>query len=150
MQSKQVNPCFVFTLIRVRVRDFLSRTSVSELVATCSDFLRHRRQSSSEVVQCACSKPPVHVVATVGYQKWPLPRVTSDPSLGYSVNTILSGARTLTRTRILGQCKCKCPFTLEGGLIISRVQLPIVVISHMAKVSNQMWTIISLVQIQSW
>ena len=88
-------------------------TSVSDLVATCSDFLGHGRPSSSEVVQCACSKPPVYVVATAGYQKWPLPRVTSDPSLGCSVNTILSGSRTLNRTRILGQCKCKGAFTLH-------------------------------------
>ena len=34
--------------------------------------------------------------------------MTSDPSLWCSVNTILSGSRTLTRTRILGECKCKC------------------------------------------
>ena len=88
----------------------LPRTSVSELVATCSDFLGNGRPSSSEVVQCACSKPPVYVVATAGYQKWPLSRVKSDPSLGCSVNTILSGSWTLTRTRILGQCKCKCTF----------------------------------------
>ena len=87
-------------------------TSVSELIATCSDLLGHGRPSSSEVVQCACSKPPLHVVATAGYQKWPLPRVTSDPSLGCSVNTILSGSRTLTRTRTLGQCKCKCALTV--------------------------------------
>ena len=84
----------------------LPRSSVSELVTTCSDFLGHGRPSSSKVVQCACSKPPVHVVTTAGYQKWPLPGVTSDPSLGCSVNTILSGART----RILGQYKCKCAF----------------------------------------
>ena len=49
-----------------------------------------------------------------GYQKWPGPRMTSDPSLGCSVNTILSGARTLTRTRILGQCKCKCALRRIG------------------------------------
>ena len=90
----------------------LSRTSVSKLVATCSNFLGHGRPSSSGVVQCACSKPPVHVVTTAGYQKWPLPRVTSDPSLRCSVNTILSGSRTLTRTWILGQCKCKCALNL--------------------------------------
>ena len=45
-----------------------SRPSVSELVATCSDSLRRRRPSSSKVVWCACPKPPVHVVATAGYQ----------------------------------------------------------------------------------
>ena len=86
----------------------LPRTSVSELVATCSDFLGHGRPSSSKVVQCACSKPLIHVVPTVGYQKRPLPRVTSNPSLGYNVTTTHSGARTLTRTWILGQYKCKC------------------------------------------
>ena len=88
-----------------------SRTSVSDLVATRSDFLGRGRPRSSEIVLCACSKPPVQVLATAGYQKWPGPRVTSDPSLGCSVNIILSGAWTLTRTRILGQCKCKCVLT---------------------------------------
>ena len=50
---------------------FLSRTSVCELVATCSDFLGLGRPSASEVVQCACSKLPVHMVATAGYQNGP-------------------------------------------------------------------------------
>ena len=36
---------------------FLSRTSVSKLVATCSNFFGHGSLSSSKVVQCACSKP---------------------------------------------------------------------------------------------
>ena len=101
----------VYTDTNPRAR-LLPRMSVSELMATCSDFLRHERPSSSKVVQCACSKPPLHVVTTAGYQKWPLPLVTSDPSLGCSVNTILSGSRTLTQTRILGQCKCKCALTV--------------------------------------
>ena len=74
---------------------FLSRMSVSEHVATCSDFLGHGRPSLSEVVQYAyscgryCRLP-----------KWGWPRMTSDPSLGCSVNTILSGARTRTRTPV--------------------------------------------------
>ena len=42
-QSKQVTWCFVFTLIWVCVPRFLSRTSVSELVTTCSNFLGCRR-----------------------------------------------------------------------------------------------------------
>ena len=42
---------------------FLSRMSAFELVATCSDFLGC--PSSSEVVQYACSKLPVHGVATL-------------------------------------------------------------------------------------
>ena len=49
--------------------------------------------------------------------KWPLPQVTSDPSLGCSVNTILSGSRTLTRTWILGQCKCKCALNILFWLV---------------------------------
>ena len=44
--------------------------------------------------------------------KWPWPRITSDPSLGWSVNKTRSGARTLTRTRMLGQCTCKCALKL--------------------------------------
>ena len=47
----------------------LPRMSLSQLVATCNDFLGHGRTNSSEVVQCACSKPPVHVVAIAGCQK---------------------------------------------------------------------------------
>ena len=39
-----------------------------------------------------------------GLPKWPWPRITSDPRLGCSVNKTQSGARTLTRTRMLGQC----------------------------------------------
>ena len=92
----------------------LSRTSVSELVATCSDFLGHGRPSSSEVMKRACSKLPVHVVATKFGPKWQRTRMTSDPSLGCSVNTILSGSRTRTRTRMLRQCKCKCALTHKG------------------------------------
>ena len=42
--------------------------------------------------------------------KWPWPRLTSDPSLRCNVNKTRSAARTLTRTRMLGQCKCKCAF----------------------------------------
>ena len=44
---------------------FVSHMSVSELVAPCGDFVGRGRPSSSEVVQYACSKPPVHVVAAV-------------------------------------------------------------------------------------
>ena len=91
---------------------FLSRTSVSELVATCSDFLGRGRLSTSKVMKWACSKPPVHVVAAKLGPKWPWTQMTSDPSLGYSVNTILSGSQTQTRTRMLGQCKCKYALTL--------------------------------------
>ena len=47
---------------------FLSRMSVSELVTTCSNILGHGRFISSEVVQCTCTKPSVHVVAIAGYQ----------------------------------------------------------------------------------
>ena len=54
----------------------VSETSESELVATCSEFLGRGRPRSSEVVQCACSKMPVRVVATAGFQNghglgWP-------------------------------------------------------------------------------
>ena len=42
------------------------------------------------------------------YCRLPKMARASDQSFGFSVNTILSGSRTLTRTRILGQCKCKC------------------------------------------
>ena len=35
---------------------FLSRTSVSEIVTTCSDFLGRVHPTSSKVVQCACPK----------------------------------------------------------------------------------------------
>ena len=87
----------LFTLIRVRDPRFFFQTSVSELVATCSDFLGLRRLSSSEAMQCTCSQSRVLVVATAGYQN----------VLGCSVNKTRSGARTLTRTRLLGQCKYK-------------------------------------------
>ena len=90
---------------------FLSRNSVSELVATCSDFLRHGRPSTSGVMKRACSKALVHVVATKFGLKWSWTRMTLDPSLGCSVNTILSGSRTRSRTRMLGQCKWKCALT---------------------------------------
>ena len=79
---------------------FLSRTSVSELVATYSNFLGGGRPSTSEVMKRACSKLPVHVFATKFGPKWPWTRMTSDPSLGCSVNTVLSGSRT----QMLGQC----------------------------------------------
>ena len=87
---------------------FLSRTSVSELVATCNNFLGCKRLNSSQVVQCACSKPPVRLVDDCRPPKWPWPWMTSDPSLGCSINKTRSGARTRTRARMLGQCKCKC------------------------------------------
>ena len=103
-QSKQLNWCFVFTLIRVQVLDFCLGRPVSELFATCSDFLGRRHPSTSEVMKRACSKPPVHVVATKFGPKWPWTQMTSDPSLGCSVNTILSGSQTRTRTWMLRQC----------------------------------------------
>ena len=56
-QSKQVNWCFVFTLIRVRVPD-LRLGRPCPVVATCSYFLGRERPRSSKVVQCAWSKPP--------------------------------------------------------------------------------------------
>ena len=69
----------------------------------------------------ACSKPPVHVVATKFGPKLPWPRITLDPSLECSVNTILSGSRTQTqtlmRTRMLGRCKCKCALRPDIALI---------------------------------
>ena len=75
-QSKQVNWCFVFTLIWVCVRDFcLGRPCLSSsLHVAISSGLG--RPTLSEVVRNTCSKPPVHVVATVGYQNgwglgWP-------------------------------------------------------------------------------
>ena len=79
---------------------FLSRTSMSELVATCSNFLGRGHPSKSEVMKSACSKPPVQVFATKFGPKWLWTRMTSDPSLGCSVNKVLSGSRT----RMLGQC----------------------------------------------
>ena len=115
-QSKQLNRCFVFTLIRVRVRDFC-------LGRPCPSSSLHVAISSDTDVRVRPRLCNAHAqsrrftwLLLQGYQKWPLPRVTSDPSLGCSVNTILSGSRTLTRTRILGQCKCKCALT---GLVIT-------------------------------
>ena len=90
---------------------FLSWTSVSELDATCSDFLRHGRPSTSGVMKRACSKAPVHVVATKFGLKWSWTQMTVDPSLGCSVNTILSGSWTRSQTRMLRQCKWKCALT---------------------------------------
>ena len=48
--------------------------------------------------------------------KWPWPRITLDSSLGCSINKTRSGARTLTRRWILGQCKCKCTLNLVTGI----------------------------------
>ena len=85
-QSKQVNCCFAFTLIRVQVRDFC-------LGRPCPSSSLHVAISSA-----------VHMDSTNFGPKWPWPRMTSDPSLRYSVKTIMSGSRT----RILRQCKRKC------------------------------------------
>ena len=71
---------------------FLSRTSVSELIATCNNFLRCGRLSSSEVVQCACPKAACSHGRHCRLPKWPSPRITSDPSLRCSVNKTLSEA----------------------------------------------------------
>ena len=98
MQAKQVNWCFVFTLIRVRVQDFCHWRP-------CPSSSLHVVISSDVDVQCTCSKPPVHVVATryCRLPKWPGPQMTSDPSLGYSVNKTLSGTWTRTLAGMLGQ-----------------------------------------------
>ena len=113
-QSKQVNWCFVFTLIRVRVRDVcLGRPcpSSSLHVAISSDTDVPGRPRSCNAHAQSHRFTWLLLQATKKHEKWPLPRVTSDPSLGCSVNTILSGARTLTQIWILGQCKCKCALT---------------------------------------
>ena len=77
---------------------------VSELVATCSNFLGHGRPEFNQncamrMFKAACSRG-----CCCRLPKWPWPRMTSDRSLGCSVNRTLSG----TRARMLGQCKCKC------------------------------------------
>ena len=96
-QLKQVNWCFVFTLIRVCVWDFCLRypwLSWSLPVAISSDM--DVRGWAMHMLKAACSHG-----RHCKLPKWPWPRMTSDLSLGCSVNTILSGAWTW----MLRQCK---------------------------------------------
>ena len=93
---------------------FLSPTSVSELVTTCSDFLGHGRPSSSEVVQCACPKATCSRGRHCRLPKLLWSWITSDPSLECSVNKTLSGAWTPTGALMLGQYQCKRTHILQG------------------------------------
>ena len=71
-------------------------------VATCSDFLGCKRPRLCNAHAQSC----LFMCSLLQLPKWPWPQMTSDLSLRCSVNTTLSGAQT--RTRMLGQCKCKC------------------------------------------
>ena len=77
----------------------------------CSDFLRG---CSKFIWGCAMSmfKAACSHGRYCRLPKWPGPRMTSDPSLGCSVNKPLSGTRTRTWAQMLGQGKCKCALTL--------------------------------------
>ena len=100
MQSKQVNWCFMFTMIRVSVRDFcLGRPCPSSAlyvaISLDADVRVHLRLCNTHAQR--------HLFT------WSLLQATkmamaSDPNPGCSVNKTLSGAQT----RMLGQGKCKC------------------------------------------
>ena len=95
-QSKQLNWYFVFTLVRVRVRgDRLGRPcpspSLRVAISSDSDVRVRPRLCNAHAHNCS-----------------PALKVKNVRGLGRSVNRILSGARTGTRTRMLRQCKCKC------------------------------------------
>ena len=108
MQSKQVNWCFVFTLIQVHawIEIFVSdvRVRAGHYVCWTRAFSPRNWARSFGLAVCmlkaACSRGRYSRLP-----KLPWPRMISD-----SVNKILSGART--RTRMLGQCECKCALTL--------------------------------------
>ena len=98
-QSKQVNWCFVFTLIRIRVRDFsLGRPCPSSSLHVPISLDTHIR-----VRPRLCNAHAQSRLCT-----WSLLQATkmamASDNLGCSVNKTRSGARTLTHTLILGQC----------------------------------------------
>ena len=131
-QSKQVNWCFVFTLIRVRVRDFC-------LGRPCPSSSLHLAISSDTDVRGCAIRMLKAAWARGRYcrlPKWPWPRITSDPSLGCSVNKTRSGARTLTRTRMLGQCKCKCALMNIGEINLYQ---RIIISSYMKESRLRLW-----------
>ena len=75
-------------------------------------MLRFPRTRTSEFVR-GCAMHMLKAACSHGrYCRVPKMAMTSDPimhsSLGCSVNTILSGAWTRTRARMLGQCKGQC------------------------------------------
>ena len=80
---------------------FLSRTSVSELVDTCSDFLRHRRPRLCNSIRCAW-----HAFTKSLLQASKMTGASDD--LGCSVNKTVTASGT--RTRMLGQCICASKF----------------------------------------
>ena len=104
-QWKQVNWCFVFTLIWVLVQDFclghLCPSSLLRVAISLDTDVRVRPRLCNAQVESH-------------WFTWSLLQATKNchclgwPSLRCSVTPILSVARTLTRTRILGQNKCKC------------------------------------------
>ena len=121
-QSKQVNWCFVFTLIRVRVRDFC-------LGRPCPSSSLHVAISSDTDVRGCAIRMLKAAWARGRYcrlPKWPWPRITSDPSLGCSVNKTRSGART----RMLGQCKCKCALTWYRTISFAKIKIKVWTITH--------------------
>ena len=105
MQSKRLNWCFMFTLIGVQDfchgRPCLSLTLHVAISSDADVWVRLRLCIPHP--QTACSHGQKYRLL-----KWLLPRMTSDPSLGCSINTNLLRAWTRTRTQMLGQCKCKC------------------------------------------
>ena len=102
-QSKQVNWCIVFTLIGVRVRDFC-------LVRPCTSSSLHVAISSDAGVRVRPRLCNAHTQSRLFM--WSLLQATKVAmaldELGCSVKKTLPGARTRTRARVLGQCKCKC------------------------------------------
>ena len=90
MQSKQVNWCFVFTLIRVCVRDFC-------LGCPCPSSSLHVAIFSDADVRVRAMHMPKAVCSRDRYCRLPKcawPWMTSDRSLGYNLNKTLSGAWT--------------------------------------------------------
>ena len=82
-------------------------------------MLRFPRTRTSEFVR-GCAMSMLKAACSCGHYcrlpKWPGPRMTSDPSLGCSVNKTLSGTWTRTQARMLGHCKCKCALNHNAEL----------------------------------
>ena len=92
----------------------MSKIFVSDVrVQACRRYmLRFPRTRTSEFVR-GCAMHMLKATCSHGrYCRVPKMAMATDPimhsSLGCSVNTILSGAWTRTRARMLGQCKGKC------------------------------------------
>ena len=84
------------------------RFLVSDVRVCPSPSLHVVISSDTDVWSCAMNMLKAACASRGCYQKWPWPRMTTDPSLRCSVNTTLSG----TWTWMLEQCKCKYTLTI--------------------------------------